>query len=50
MTELELNQAIGVPTRIDMVDGMRELRYDGVDGGRVIVVVKGNIVVDVRRE
>ena len=48
MTELALTQAIGAPTTIEVVNGVRELRYDGKDGGYVIVAVKGNIVTDIR--
>lgn len=51
MTELQVTQAIGAPSRIIRKDDNRELRYESKDGkGAIVVHEKGNRVYDVTRE
>lgn len=49
MNEVQVTQILGAPTRIDVVDGRRLLRYEGTDGGFLVVSLIGNRVTDARR-
>lgn len=50
MNEFQVTQALGAPTKIEVVNGVRELRYDGNDGkGFLVVSLKDNVVIDARR-
>jgi hypothetical protein len=49
MSELQVTQLIGAPSHIDIEGDTRKLRYDGKDGGYILVTLKGNVVIDARR-
>jgi hypothetical protein len=49
MTELQVTQAIGAPSHVDIVDGGRDLRYDGEGGGYILVTLRGDRVTDAVR-
>lgn len=49
MNEVQVTQILGAPSRIDVVDGRRLLRYEGTDGGFLVVSLVGNRVTDARR-
>lgn len=49
MDEVQVTQILGAPSRIDVVDGRRLLRYEGTDGGFLVVSLIGNRVTDARR-
>lgn len=50
MNEVQVTQILGAPTKIEVINGVRELRYDGNDGkGYLVISLKDNVVIDARR-
>jgi len=50
MTELQVTQAMGAPSRVEIDGTTRRLVYDGESGGNITVTLVSDRVVDARRK
>lgn len=49
MNEVQVTEILGPPSSIDILDdGRRQLRYEGTDGGVLVVRLKENYVLDAK--